>query len=156
MKKTAKMQSIWFFASVIKILLDNFQNNFRNSIIIGYYWRVVYKKSMIFEVFWEYLSGFLIFLHEIFFGRKILSKSSITIRILKTSLKVPIYSFKNILTRFWTYTWFCKYGLVCPIFIILYMKLPMSVVFKIEDLEDWRINWVILKFSVDTSTTTLC
>ena len=33
---------------------------------------VVYKKSMIFKVFVVYLSEFLIFLHEIFFGSKIL------------------------------------------------------------------------------------
>ena len=33
---------------------------------------VVYKKSMIFKVFGVYLSEFLIFLHEIFFGSKIL------------------------------------------------------------------------------------
>ena len=36
---------------------------------------VVYKKSMIFEVFGVYLSEFLIFLHEIFFGSKILPSS---------------------------------------------------------------------------------
>ena len=36
---------------------------------------VVYQKSMIFEVFGVYLSEFLIFLHEIFFGSKILSSS---------------------------------------------------------------------------------
>ena len=36
---------------------------------------VVYKKSMIFEVFGVYLSEFLIFLHEIFFGSKILLSS---------------------------------------------------------------------------------
>ena len=41
-------------------------------IIIG---RVVYKKSMIFEVFGVYLSDFLIFLHEIFFGSKTLQSS---------------------------------------------------------------------------------
>ena len=34
--------------------------------------RVVYKKSMIFEVFGAYLSEFLIFLHEILFGSKTL------------------------------------------------------------------------------------
>ena len=33
---------------------------------------VVYKKSMIFEVFGAYLSEFLTFLYEIFFGSKIL------------------------------------------------------------------------------------
>ena len=33
---------------------------------------VVYKKSLIFKVFVVYLSEFLIFLHEIFFGSKIL------------------------------------------------------------------------------------
>ena len=33
----------------------------------------VYMKSMIFEVFWEYLGEFLIFLREIFFRSKILS-----------------------------------------------------------------------------------
>ena len=33
---------------------------------------VVYKKSMIFKVFGVYLSDFLIILHEIFFGSKIL------------------------------------------------------------------------------------
>ena len=33
---------------------------------------LVYKKSMIFKVFVVYLSEFLIFLHEIFFGSKIL------------------------------------------------------------------------------------
>ena len=33
---------------------------------------VVYKTSMIFEVFGVYLSEFLIFLHEIFFGSEIL------------------------------------------------------------------------------------
>ena len=37
--------------------------------------RVVYKKSMIFEVSWAYLSEFLIFLHEIFFGSKILQST---------------------------------------------------------------------------------
>ena len=36
---------------------------------------VVYKKSMIFKVFGVYLSEFLIFLHEIFFGSKILTSS---------------------------------------------------------------------------------
>ena len=36
---------------------------------------VVYKKSMIFEVFREYLGEFLIFLREIFFGSKILPSS---------------------------------------------------------------------------------
>ena len=36
---------------------------------------VVYKKSMIFKVFRVYLSEFLIFLHEIFFGSKILPSS---------------------------------------------------------------------------------
>ena len=36
---------------------------------------VVYKKSMIFEVFGVYLSEFLIFLHEIFFVSKILPSS---------------------------------------------------------------------------------
>ena len=36
---------------------------------------VVYKKSMIFEVFGAYLSEFFIFLREIFFGSKILPSS---------------------------------------------------------------------------------
>ena len=36
---------------------------------------VVYKKSMIFKVFGVYLSEFLIFLHEIFLGSKILPSS---------------------------------------------------------------------------------
>ena len=36
---------------------------------------VVYKKLMIFKVFGVYLSEFLIFHHEIFFGSKILSSS---------------------------------------------------------------------------------
>ena len=36
---------------------------------------VVYKTSMIFEVFGVYLSEFLIFLREIFFGSKILPSS---------------------------------------------------------------------------------
>ena len=36
---------------------------------------VLYKKSMIFMVFGVYLSEFVIFLHEIFFGSKILSSS---------------------------------------------------------------------------------
>ena len=36
---------------------------------------VVYKKSIIFEVFGVNLSEFLIFLHEIFFGSKILLSS---------------------------------------------------------------------------------
>ena len=36
---------------------------------------VVYKKSMIFKVFGVYLWEFLIFLHEIFFGSKILQSS---------------------------------------------------------------------------------
>ena len=36
---------------------------------------VVNKKSTIFKVFGVYLSGFLIFLHEIFFGSKILPSS---------------------------------------------------------------------------------
>ena len=36
---------------------------------------VVYKKYMIFKVFGVYLSEFLIFLHEIFFGSKILPSS---------------------------------------------------------------------------------
>ena len=36
---------------------------------------VVNKKSMIFKVFGVYLSEFLIFLHEIFFGSKILPSS---------------------------------------------------------------------------------
>ena len=36
---------------------------------------VVYKKSMIFKVFGVYLSEFLIFLHEIFFGSQILPSS---------------------------------------------------------------------------------
>ena len=36
---------------------------------------VVYKKSMIFKVFGVYLCEFLIFLHEIFFGSKILPRS---------------------------------------------------------------------------------
>ena len=40
--------------------------------IIG---RVVYRKSMVFKVFGVYLSEFLIFLHEIFFGSKILPSS---------------------------------------------------------------------------------
>ena len=40
-----------------------------------HYEGVVYKKSMIFEVFGVYLSEFLIFLHEIFFGSKILPSS---------------------------------------------------------------------------------
>ena len=35
---------------------------------------VVYRKSMISEVFWEYIGRFLIFLREIFFGSKILSR----------------------------------------------------------------------------------
>ena len=35
----------------------------------------VYKKSMIFKVFGVYLSEFLIFLHEIFFGSKVLPSS---------------------------------------------------------------------------------
>ena len=34
---------------------------------------MVYKRSMIFEVFWEYLGKLLIFLCEIFFGSKIVS-----------------------------------------------------------------------------------
>ena len=36
---------------------------------------LVYKKSMIFKVFGVYLSECLIFLHEIFFGSKILPRS---------------------------------------------------------------------------------
>ena len=36
---------------------------------------VVHKKSMIFKVFGVYLNEFLIFLHEIFFGSKILPSS---------------------------------------------------------------------------------
>ena len=40
--------------------------------IIG---RVVYKKAMIFKVFGVYLSDFLIFLREIFFGSKIIPSS---------------------------------------------------------------------------------
>ena len=36
---------------------------------------MVYKKSMIFKDFGVYLSEFLIFLHEIFFGSKILPSS---------------------------------------------------------------------------------
>ena len=43
-----------------------------NLTIIG---GMVYKKSTIFEVFWECLREFLIFLHEIFFRSKILSRS---------------------------------------------------------------------------------
>ena len=74
------MQSI-FFASVIKVCLGNFENNFRNFISTegqsgDHYWRVGKKKSMIFEVFGVYLRDFLIFLHEIVFGSKILSSSS--------------------------------------------------------------------------------
>ena len=76
-KKKRQMQSTLFFVSVIKILLDSFYNNYRNFIsfgvchvtIIGW---VVYKKSTIFKLFGVYLSEFLIFLHEIFFGSKIL------------------------------------------------------------------------------------
>ena len=43
-----------------------------NLTIIG---EMVCKKSTIFEVFWECLREFLIFLHEIFFGSKILTGS---------------------------------------------------------------------------------
>ena len=59
---------------------------------------VVYKKSMIFKVFGVYLSEFLIFLHEIFFGSKNLTSSFDKYKILimgalgtlETRLKVPI------------------------------------------------------------------
>ena len=59
---------------------------------------VVYKKFMIFKVFGVYLSEFLIFLHEIFFGSKILPSSCDNIKILimgalvtlETRLKVSI------------------------------------------------------------------
>ena len=60
------MQSISFFTSVIKIFLDIFWKNFGKSIssggchvtIIG---GLVHKKSMIFEVLWEYLGEFFIY-----------------------------------------------------------------------------------------------
>ena len=65
--------------------------------IIG---RVVYKKSMIFKVFGVYLSEFLIFLHEIFFGSKILPSSCDkhqnlimgALGSLEMRLKVPIFA----------------------------------------------------------------
>ena len=58
------MQSRWFFTNAIKILLGNFWAGLEacHVTITG---GVVYKKSMIFEVFWEYLSEFLMFFHEI-------------------------------------------------------------------------------------------
>ena len=59
---------------------------------------MVFKKSMIFKVFGVYLSEFVIFLHEIFFGSKTLPSSCDKIKILiksalvtlGTRLKVPI------------------------------------------------------------------
>ena len=73
------MQSI-LFLSVIKILFDNFKIIFETLSALGachvtIIGGVVYKKSMIFKVFGVYLSEFLIFLHEIFFGSKILPSS---------------------------------------------------------------------------------
>ena len=60
---------------------------------------MVYKKSMIVEVFWEYLSKFFIFLHQIYFDSKILIyckniKSLIMgdLVTLKTRLKVLIFA----------------------------------------------------------------
>ena len=58
-------------------LLDRFYNNFRSFMSSGVcrvnnIGGLVYKKTMIFEVFGEYLSEFLMFLREIFFVSKIL------------------------------------------------------------------------------------
>ena len=65
---------MWFFAIVIKILGNNFRNFISSgSCHVTIIWWVVYKKSMIFEDFWEYLDEFVLFLREIFFGSKILS-----------------------------------------------------------------------------------
>ena len=78
--KKRQMQSKWFLQVFPKSSLTTFEiifetvsalSAFQVTIIGG----VVYKKSMIFKVFGVYLSEFLIFLHEIFFGRKILSIS---------------------------------------------------------------------------------
>ena len=74
-KKKNQIQPLWIFARVIKILLGNLWNNFRNFIGLwgvsrDHYWRGVIQE--IFEVLGAYLSGFLIFLREILFGSKIL------------------------------------------------------------------------------------
>ena len=69
---------------------------------------VVYKKIMIFKVFGLYLSEFLIFHHEIFFGSKTLPSSSdkhqkfdySCLVTLDTKLKIPILA---VLDDFWTF-----------------------------------------------------
>ena len=63
--------------SVIKFLSDNFLKIFETLSALGdckatLIEGVVYTKAMIFEVFREYLSDFLIFLHEISCDSKIL------------------------------------------------------------------------------------
>ena len=51
-----------FSETIFRTILETF-SAYHVTIIRG----VVYKKSMIFEVFWEYVSKFLVFPHEIFF-----------------------------------------------------------------------------------------
>ena len=56
--KKRQMQSIWFFNSVIKISLDNFQNNFRNFISSGgllpdHHWRGGKQEIYDFQGFWS-------------------------------------------------------------------------------------------------------
>ena len=68
------------FTSVTKILLGTFKTIFETLSALGachvtLIGGVVYKKSRIFEAFGVYLSEVLIFLHEIFFGSKILPSS---------------------------------------------------------------------------------
>ena len=73
--KKRQMQSIWFFASVTKILLYIFWNNFRNFISSrglshDHYWRDGIQEI---KNFCENLGEFLIFLCEIFFDSNIIS-----------------------------------------------------------------------------------
>ena len=70
-EKFALSKSSWATFTTIFETLSALEVCHMTIIIEG----VVYKKLMIFEVFWEYLSEFLIFLHEIFFGSKILLSS---------------------------------------------------------------------------------
>ena len=79
MKKTANA-IMMIFISVTKILLEIFKIIFETLSALGachvtITGGMVYKKSMIVKVFGVYLSEFLIFLHEIFFGSKILLSS---------------------------------------------------------------------------------
>ena len=77
--KTWKMQSIWVFASVLKIFWKIFKTIFKTFISSGGLSRDHYWRGGIHEIhdwgFWEYLSDFFIFLHEISFHSKILSSS---------------------------------------------------------------------------------